>query len=1425
MNKEKLKSFNLKKWGIILLVAFLAIVTALTVSSKLLTDKAVSAVQTKEASTKAIISTSDENFEEELSSSELEYTKIGNTIYVVDYGTADKALKAVEQYEEVASVSAEEDAIFVTSANEGEDISDTEVSKVSETVPEGMTLRDYADSVGKKIVAVIDTGVDPDYAIASKNFTDEDDNDTNGHGTGIAKAILANANDKALILSLKAMHEDGTGYMSEIMQAVQYAREQHVDIINMSIATDASTEKQEFVNLVSQAIADGIKVVASAGNYSSNAMSYYPAGIDGVISVGAAEDNGIKKEFSNYNANYYVNANSTSEAAGIVSGLIAKGDDLSELINSSTMIMDSGDKYKEDVKIGDQFTVQGTYTFHFDGAGEATSSGSYSSYAGSSTGGTVTLYSSYTGGAISVPNKSGYSSSVWNCGGTELSNGSQSIAGKSFSYYSATGQNGSTGNLLNGTFQISCSFSRGTLNQTTYTVTYESNNGNISKTNESRTVTPGSSYSVQLPSASRDFYSCSGWYEGGTYIGAPGAWVTLSAGNHTLHPNWNPYKITVRFNGNGGNDAVNNVPGNQTFSYGINGTLASNTPTRTGYHLNGGSDNKFWNTRADGSGIRYNPGQATYMYQSWRADHWNQNGATIDLYAQWAVNHYTIYYNLNGGSGDSSSQYVAYTDTVTLHGTPSRTGYIFEGWHVGSVDGTRYNANQGVSKLTANDNGSVTLYAKWTPITYNVAFNSNGGTHVRYNNNSKSDQSVSKSNETNEYVGGSTTTTTYTYDQAKNLPANGFSWAGHTFLGWSTNPNATTATYGNSASIKNLSSTNNATVTLYAIWKTNAETLTINPVSGSGTWNGSSSSQKGQAETYVDGKGNTKWGDKVVLDNATAVDKSATITYNVQANDATIDRTSDTVKWVFSRWIQNSGAKGRIFNNSARANDGSHDGGANTYYIIQSANDTVTAAYYWQTVILPTPTREGYTFLGWYYDANCTDKVDGRGPGATKYPLDSNGVERTSEFQTTGNGGATFRTEGNVTLYARWQKNSYDYADTEYVFMQNDDDSTTGAFLRKVDASTLLPLKAVKNEGFTLEIYKNSISSSNLVLKLVTNQGLYNASGTKVANVTSDANGWYNITDYLANGTTYIVHESSAPRGYLLAKDQSFKFDSSKKTQITMADKTIYSPNDDELNITKVDAYGRAIAGAEFTLKDETTNSVVEKFTSDENGVIISYLPDYITAGHRYSLTETKAPEGYTIANVLYFTAPTYDGETLESMTVTENDKTAELQIYKVSGSDEKPLEGATFQVFMKDADGELIPCYMNKNTREWVEADEESENTVLMTGTTDSNGLVSFKKLPLRASYTGSEADYTKSYYIKEIQAPEGHSLLTEIAEVRLPDDGSTTFRYTATDDSVTLTLEAGGYGNQIVLFSGGSFIVIGLFLAMKKRMQRNAD
>ncbi len=82
--------------------------------------------------------------------------------------------------------------------------------------------------------------------------------------------------------------------------------------------------------------------------------------------------------------------------------------------------------------------------------------------------------------------------------------------------------------------------------------------------------------------------------------------------------------------------------------------------------------------------------------------------------------------------------------------------------------------------------------------TYTIAFNANGGT-------------------------GSMANVTMTYGVAKNLPANTFTRTGYTFLGWSKDKNATTATYADKQSVKNLATS--GTVTLYAVWKKNASTI------------------------------------------------------------------------------------------------------------------------------------------------------------------------------------------------------------------------------------------------------------------------------------------------------------------------------------------------------------------------------------------------------------------------------------------------------------------------------------------------------------------------------------------------------------------------------------------------------------------------
>ena len=152
----------------------------------------------------------------------------------------------------------------------------------------------------------------------------------------------------------------------------------------------------------------------------------------------------------------------------------------------------------------------------------------------------------------------------------------------------------------------------------------------------------------------------------------------------------------------------------------------------------------------------------------------------------------------------------------------------------------------------------------------------------------------------------------------------GYSWAGHTFLGWSTDANAKTATYGNGASVSNLTSTHQGTVTLYAIWKADSFALTVNPDNPNGSWKGSTSIRDAVNESGQ----TTVWGDKVILGKADPADRSVTVTYNVNAPDATVERADDVSRWVFDQWVVSNGAKGRIFNNAAGGND-------NCYYILQ----------------------------------------------------------------------------------------------------------------------------------------------------------------------------------------------------------------------------------------------------------------------------------------------------------------------------------------------------------------------------------------------------------------------------------------------------------------------------------------------------------
>lgn len=145
---------------------------------------------------------------------------------------------------------------------------------------------------------------------------------------------------------------------------------------------------------------------------------------------------------------------------------------------------------------------------------------------------------------------------------------------------------------------------------------------------------------------------------------------------------------TVQYDANGGTGA----PSAQTKYYGEELKLSSTKPTRKGYTF------RNWNTKPDGSGATYSPG-----------DKYTANSA-VTLYAQWAAVTYTIKYNVNGGSGTPASQTKTYDVPLVLRtAIPTRTGYKFVNWNTkADGSGTAYAAG---STYTANS--AVTLYAQW----------------------------------------------------------------------------------------------------------------------------------------------------------------------------------------------------------------------------------------------------------------------------------------------------------------------------------------------------------------------------------------------------------------------------------------------------------------------------------------------------------------------------------------------------------------------------------------------------------------------------------------------------------------------------------------------------------------------------------------
>lgn len=419
-------------------------------------------------------------------------------------------------------------------------------------------------------------------------------------------------------------------------------------------------------------------------------------------------------------------------------------------------------------------------------------------------------------------------------------------------------------------------------------------------------------------------YRFDGWYtapNGGNKYD----FNTPLTNNMTVYAHWIGNGYTVRFTGNGATGG--NTP-DQAFQYNIGQNLHRNGFTRDGYTFTG------WK-RADN--------QQAYGDGQWVTNLTTQPNGIVTMVAQWSANEAHIRYNPNPpagktAGGNGTPNWDGHTgDTPAIGGNGwTIDGYTFAGWTT-SPDGSGTKYAPGAS-WTAN--GTLTLYAQWTPGEAGLTYDGNGAT------------------------GGKTDPQNGVTDQKVNVRQNGFTRDGYTFVTWNTQADCK----GNAVK-PNSEWTLRGSSTLYACWAGVAQTLTYH---GNGATGGNTAAQSGHTgdELTTNANGFTRDGYTFVRWD-TAKDGSGTA-YGEGKNGVGRYTMKPAGNDLYAIWQANPA--------SIRYRD---DWGA-----AGSTPDTTGVTGQNVTIAQNGFTRPGYTFTGWARDRRTNPSLQPGGrytltPGTT----------------------------------------------------------------------------------------------------------------------------------------------------------------------------------------------------------------------------------------------------------------------------------------------------------------------------------------------------------------------------------------------------------------------------------------------------------
>lgn len=153
------------------------------------------------------------------------------------------------------------------------------------------------------------------YDFVNKDGSPQDDN---GHGTHVAGIVAAVGNNAtgvagvawgSKIVVIKALDQAGSGYISTIAKAIDYAialKQSGVPIMILNLSLGGTSNSSALYRAVERARNHDLLLVAAAGNQGSNndVTPLYPANfqLDSVVSVAAVDGDGALASFSNYGA-------------------------------------------------------------------------------------------------------------------------------------------------------------------------------------------------------------------------------------------------------------------------------------------------------------------------------------------------------------------------------------------------------------------------------------------------------------------------------------------------------------------------------------------------------------------------------------------------------------------------------------------------------------------------------------------------------------------------------------------------------------------------------------------------------------------------------------------------------------------------------------------------------------------------------------------------------------------------------------------------------------------------------------------------------------------------------------------------------------------------------------------------------------------